>query len=252
MLRTLAPLGLALALLAPTARPAASQALLAILFGDKLSTETFQMGMNIDLGWSGVSSIDGSSLKRAFSFGAYGEFKLSDHWRLQPELTIKTPGGAQGLAYGDPAVPFELIGDSLVDDAVLNGSVTRSAGYVSLPVLLKYVAGPIGIGAGGQVGYMTRANDRLESDVLQGQLQLEQDVTDALNRWDGGLVFSLEYALKPSLQMRSMRINAKYYLGLADTVKDNPGDAVKNSILFVGLDIPVGGSGAAESATDGR
>jgi hypothetical protein len=245
-------IGVVMVLLGPSAQPASGQALLAILFGDKLSTETFQMGMNLDLAWAGVSSIDGTSTRRAFSFGAYGEIKLSDRWRLQPELTIKTPGGAEDLAYRDPAVPFELVGDSLIDEAVLNGSVTRSSGYVSLPVLLRYIAGPVGIGVGGQLAYMTRTNDRLESEVLQGQVQLEQSITDSMNRWDGGLVFSLDYALNPPLQMRSMRINAKYHLGLTDTVKDNPGDAVRNSILFIGLDVPVGGSSAAEEVAGGR
>ena len=42
-----------------------------------------------------------------------------------------------------------------------------------------------------------------------------------------------------------MRINVRYYLGLLDTIKNNSGNAVRNSILFVGLDIPVGGSDAA-------
>jgi hypothetical protein len=241
----------ALALAGPAAQPASGQVLLAILFGDALSTETFQMGVNLDVGWAGLSGIDGTSLRRGFSFGAYGEIRLSEHWRLQPELTVKTPGGAEGLAFGDPAVPFETVGDSRIDEAVLNGTVTRSAGYLSLPLLLRYVAGPIGIGVGGQVAYLTGADDWLESEVLQGQLQLEQSVTDALNRWDGGLVFSLDYALKPSLQMRSMRINAKYYLGLTDTVRDNAGDAVRNSTLFIGLDIPVGGGGSAEGVDGG-
>jgi hypothetical protein len=33
-------------------------------------------------------------------------------------------------------------------------------------------------------------------------------------------------------------------------VTDNPGDAVNNWMLFVGLDIPVGGKKAAEEADD--
>lgn len=243
----LKPLLLSLGFLLAVPGAASGQALLIILFGDKLSTETFQLGINADLGWSGVSGIDNAEAKRSWSFGAYGEIKLSDNWRLQPELTIKTPGGAEGLRAGDPGVPFEPVGDSLVDEALASGSITRSTGYLSVPVYLKYVAGPLGIGAGGSLAYMTKAEDRLESDVLQGQLQLEQDIKDSFNRWDAGLVFSLDWSLKPAAEMRSLRINAKYYLGLMDTLKDNPGPAVKNSIFFIGLDIPVGGGGAAEA-----
>ena len=49
--------------------------------------------------------------------------------------------------------------------------------------------------------------------------------------------------------MRSMRINVKYYHGLLDTIKNNTGTAVPNSILFVGLDISVGGGSAAADVT---
>jgi hypothetical protein len=43
-----------------------------------------------------------------------------------------------------------------------------------------------------------------------------------------------------------MRVDAKFYYGLTDTVKNNEGDAIRNWMLFVGLDIPVGGSDAAK------
>lgn len=237
---------LAVALLGMAPRPASGQALLVILFGDKLSSESFQLGINADIGWSGLPGIDGADVRRTWSFGAYGEIRLADRWRLQPEITIKTPGGAEGLRPGDPGVPFVPVGDSLVDAALAAGTVTRSAGYLSLPVLLKYVAGPVGLGAGGSLAYMTKAHDVLESDIAQGTLELEQDIEGSLNRWDAGVVFSLDWALKPAARMRSLRVNAKYYLGLTDTLKDNPGPAVKNSIFFLGLDIPVGGGGAAQ------
>lgn len=243
--------GLALLIMAGAVSPASGQALLIILFGDKLSTETFQMGINADVAWSGLSGIDGSELRRSWSFGAYGEIRLSDRWRLQPELTIKTPSGATGLTAGDPGNPMEPVGDSLVDRAIADGTVTRSAGYVSLPVYLKFVAGPVGIGAGGQVGIMTKAHDLLEYDAVQGDVQLERSVKDRLNGFDAGLVFSLDYAFRPSDRMRSLRLNAKYYHGLMDTIENNTGAPVRNSILFLGLDIPVGGSAAGEAAGSG-
>ena len=47
--------------------------------------------------------------------------------------------------------------------------------------------------------------------------------------------------------MRSMRLGLKYYVGLTDIIKDNPGDSVTNSIFLLSLGIPVGGSDDAES-----
>ncbi len=238
-------LGLLLMLIAAPLHAASGQAILIILFGDKLSTEKFQLGINGDLTWSDLSGIDNTEMRMSWSFGAYGEIKLSNHWRLQPELTVKTPTGAKNLMAGAPGNPFVPVGDTLVDEALATGTITRSTQYITVPLTLKYVVGPLGIGVGGQIGFLTSGSDELESDVLQGQLRLKESVTSALNTVDAGLVFSLDFALAPQKQMRSVRVNVKYYWGLLDTIKDNTGNAVRNSILFVGLDIPVGGGDAA-------
>ena len=71
-----------------------------------------------------------------------------------------------------------------------------------------------------------------------------------MNTVDAGLIFSLDYAFKPEAEMRSMKVNAKLYYGLTNTVKDNPGDSVRNWMLFLGLDIPMGEKKAAEEADD--
>jgi hypothetical protein len=233
-------------LLIGSQQAANAQALLIILFGDKLSTEKFQLGINADLTFSSLTGVSEASTRMSWAFGAYGEVKLGSHWRLQPELTVTTPAGASKLTPGTAGNPFQPTGDPPIDDAIASGTVTRSANYLTLPLILKYVAGPVGFGVGGQLGYLTGADDELISDVDQGALRLKQSVKDTLNNWDAGLVASLDFAFKPQAQMRSLRVNAKFYYGLLDTLKENLGDPIRNWILFVGLDIPVGGSDAAD------
>ncbi len=233
---------LAFLLLAGSAQAAQSQALLIILFGDKLSTEKFQMGINADVTFSGLTGLNDASTRLSWAFGAYGEINLGKHWRLQPEFTAKTPAGASQITPGTAGNPFRPTGDPPIDDAIANGHVTRSANYLTLPLMLKYVAGRIGIGVGGQVGLLTGASDELISDVDQGALRLKRSVKDTLNTWDAGLVASLDFSFRPQDKMRSMRLNAKFYYGLMDTLRENPGDPIRNWILFVGVDIPVGGS----------
>jgi len=216
-------IGLLLLLLAGSAEAARSQALLIILFGDKLSTEKFQMGINADLTFSSVTGLSDASTRMSFAFGAYGEVNLGTHWRLQPELTVKTPAGASNITPGTAGNPLEPTGDPPIDNAIANGTVTRSANYLALPVMLLYVAGPIGVGLGGQVGYITSASDELISDVDAGALRLKQSVKDTLNTWDAGLVTSLDFSFRPKDKMRSLRLNAKFYYGLMDTLKENPG-----------------------------
>jgi len=73
-----------------------AQALLIILFGDKLSTETFQMGINASLGYSGLNGAPGNPEYRVdWAFGAFGEVKFTDKWYLHFDLTIKTPAGQE-------------------------------------------------------------------------------------------------------------------------------------------------------------
>ena len=241
---------LTLIFLLGTSTAANGQALLVLLFGDKLSTEKFQLGINAAVNWSGQTGLIDGSTRFSWSFGAYGEVKLSDRWRLQPEITLKTPAGAEGLFAGEAGNPFQVTGDSLVDEALATGRITRSLNYISVPVVAKYMLGPLGIGAGGYVAFLTGGSDELQSDVLQGSLLLKESVTSALNTVDAGLVASLDFSLKPERQMRSIKISAKLYWGLTNTVKDNPGSAVQNRVLFVGLAIPVGGKKDAQDADD--
>ncbi len=73
---------------------------------------------------------------------------------------------------------------------------------------------------------------------------------DTLNTIDVGLVASINFPLKPALKMRSLKINLKGYYGLTDTVKDNPDSAVRNWIVFLGIDLPVGGSKDSDKETE--
>ncbi len=241
-MRTLIAAALLLLGLAPAVH---GQALLILLFGDKLSTEKFQLGINADLTFSNLRGLDPSGSARiSWAFGAYGEIKLSNHWRLQPELTFKTPAGLSDVP-ATPAVPG-------VDSVLSDTRVDYSANYITIPLMLKYQVDRVGLGFGGQIGFLTSANDRFKGviDSLR-DLTLEANVKDHVTTMDAGLLFSIDYALKPELQMRSLRLNAKLFLGLTDIVDGNTGDALRNTILFVGLDIPVGGSKAAKEANDG-
>ena len=82
------------------------QALLIILFGDKLSTETFQMGINASLGYSGLNGTVGNADYRTdWAFGAFGEIKFNDMWYLHFDFTITTPAGADDVAPFTEVIP---------------------------------------------------------------------------------------------------------------------------------------------------
>jgi hypothetical protein len=213
-----------------------AQAILMLLFGDKLSTETFQMGINVAGTASDIAGLSDTKLRYSWAFGAFGELKFSDEWFLHFNLTIKTPGGAKNVD------PFnEIIPE--VDTLTRDITVKRTLNYITLPVFIKYSLRQFKFGLGAQVGYLTSASDVYEGYTFLGdELTMERNVRDKLNLWDAGVAGIIDFFFKPEANMRSMRISLTYYYGLTDILKDNPGDPWNNSILMLSLAIPMGGS----------
>ncbi|MCH8033102.1 MAG: outer membrane beta-barrel protein [Bacteroidetes bacterium] len=212
-----------------------AQALLMLLFGDKLSTETFQMGINVAGTASDIGGITDANLRYSWAFGAFGEVRFSDDWFLHFNLTAKTPGGAKNIQ------PFEDIIPE-IDTLTTDISVTRSFNYITLPIFIKYSLGSFKLGLGGQLGYLTSATDIYTGFTFRGDdLNMERNVREKMNLWDAGVTGIIDYFFKPEANMKSMRISLTYYYGLIDILKDNTGDAWNNSILMLSLAIPMGG-----------
>jgi hypothetical protein len=213
-----------------------SQALLILLFGDKLSTEKVQVGINFMGTLSNIKGIDDTKMRPSWAFGAFCEIKLADSWTLQPELIVKTPGGAKNI-------PFTTTGDPSADSLIGEGEKSRTFNYLTVPIFVKYRTRSIGIYAGPQFGYLTSAKDVHTGTTVHGNaFTVEQDVKEYLNKWDAGIGGGFEYSFKPEEKMRSMRLGLRFYWGLVDMVKDNPGDAQTNYSLIITVGIPIGGS----------
>jgi hypothetical protein len=217
-----------------------AQALLMLLFGDKLSTEKFQMGINAAVTASDIAGITDAKFRYSWAFGAFGEVKFNEDWFLHFNLTAKTPGGAKNVQ------PFEDIIPA-IDTLTTDISITRSFNYITLPVYIKYRLGPIKIGVGGQIGYLTSASDVYSGYTFLGDdLTMDRDIRDKLNHWDAGVTGIIDYYLNQEAKMKSMRISLTYYYGLMDILKNNPGDRWKNSIFMLSVAIPMGGSDDVE------
>lgn len=222
------------AVLSCAPRPAASQILMVLLFGDKLSSESLQIGIKLDRAFTNLTELDGADMRSGWAFGAFGEIPLSARWSLQPELTMTTPGGAMTFI-GDPT------GVPGLDGLFSEVSVTRKLSYSNLVLPLKANLGRFAIGIGPQVSYLRKAEDFYEGLVTgEDQFTLESDIVDTLNRWDVGLAAKVEFYLKPERGMQSPRIHIARFLGLTDIVRDNTGNPVKGWGISIGIGIPVG------------
>ncbi len=229
------------AILSCAPNSASSQILIVLLFGDKLSSESLQIGIKLDRAFTNLTELDGADMRSGWAFGAFGEIPLSEQWSLQPELTLTTPGGSKTFI-GDPT------GVPGLDGLFSEVSVTRKLSYSNLVLPLKVILGRFAVGVGPQLSYLRKADDIYEGLVTgEDEFTLESDIVETLNHWDVGLVAKVEFYLKPERGMRSPRIHISPFLGLTDIVRDNTGNPVKGWGVSIGLGIPVG-AGSDESS----
>ena len=235
---------LTIALLGTLAYPGTghAQVLLGILFGDKLSSDRFHIGMTVGPNLANVSGIDGTSLRPGLLLGLLGEWRVAGDFYLQPELLPFYRVGAESMPLSELRPPL--------DSVVTGRSAQRDLSYFEIPVIAKYrVAGSrLHLGAGPQVGFLTSATDKAEGTIDRA-ITLEDDIKDALSSTDAGVVFHVEFKLAPDAFATSFA--ARYYLGLTDLVRDNPGRAQYNRVLSIVASIAMGGEEDGEEE-DGR
>jgi hypothetical protein len=217
---------------------ASAQPLIILLFGDKLVSPNFQSGLNVSFAGTGLMGIH-HDMKLSWSIGCYGEFRLSRRLSLQPEILLKNPGGARDLKPGLPGYPFSPPGEPMLDQLVREGRVTREFRSIAFPLSLKTYFGRFGIAAGLQLSVLLKATDTVSLKHDDDRLSQKGDVR-SMRRADLGATVGVEYALTSGDHLRALRIRARTVLGMIDTMKDNPGSALRNWALFIGLDVPIG------------
>jgi hypothetical protein len=226
-------MGIALTLLLSLvpAGEAHSQVLIGILFGDKVSSENFHLGLNVGINFANLSGIDDSKSKTGLNLGLLAEWRFADRWYLQPELLPFFAVGANNLPPG-------TLGDPDLDAMVNDKTRSRRGNYFVIPVVVKYGAleDRLHIGAGGQVGFLTSAYDLYEG-VAGNEISIKEDIEGNLASTDAGVLFHLEYKMA---QEYGTGINLRYYMGLTDTIHDNPGESVYNRVFSLFVSVPMG------------
>lgn len=227
-----------LGFLAPS--KAESQVLIALLFGDKLSTERAQFGLNVSAGLTGLTGVS-SRFDFGWAIGLYLEIALRPRIHLLPELVMKMPAGARDMDSTIPGYSIDTLGDPALGMVEEQGSVQRSMTYLALSVVARFALGPIGLGVGPQGSIRTQRTELVSLERGDQTVTIETSSGNFAQRWDAGLLGTLDFPFSPHLGMRSVRLRAKGYYGLVDTVKGEGGPAMRNWYFLLGVDIPIGG-----------
>jgi hypothetical protein len=220
-------------LLAP--KRAQGQVLISLLLGDKVSSEKFHLGINVGLNLADLFGMDGTKMRTGFNLGILGEWRFAKNWYLQPELGVFYYAGANKLPAGIFPPPPEL------EDSLDGDDVQRRLKYFTIPLIVKYGVADnrLHLGLGPQVGFLTSATDTYKGTASTGnKITADEDIKGSSASTDAGILLNVEWKIRPGF---SPSLVARYYLGLVDTIKDNPGDAVYNRVLSVLLTIPIGG-----------
>jgi Outer membrane protein beta-barrel domain len=217
-------------------RAAGAQAILILIFGDKIASEWLQGGIKADLVWSTLAGTPDADRRRSYGFGGFLELRVGQRFSIQPEFTFKSPAGATGL-------PFTPTGRAEVDAAFATASdvsVTRTLGYVTLPVLAKVKFGRFAISAGPQVGYVVKATDHYTGTVArEDDLTYDASLWSRVNRWDTGVSVLAEFSPSTKRGFQTLRVRASWYRAFGDALGDAPG---RNDALGLGLGLPIGGA----------
>jgi hypothetical protein len=194
----------------------------------------FYFSLKLGTNLANLSGIDNTGMNTGFNFGLMANIKLKDKFYLIPEFMPLSPKGAEDI-------PLRATGDPGLDTLLQNPTATaRELNYIDIPVVAKYYLHPkLSLGAGPQISILTGAVAKFQSSVEEdNDLTFEDNIKSRLNSVDFGMVFDLTYSLWQARKGKGLNIHARYALGLTDTIKDNPGDAIKNSAIQLSVSLP--------------
>jgi hypothetical protein len=208
-------------LLLPVA-PARAQVLIGYLFGEKLSTPTFNLGFEVGANFSTIEGFDGAQRVNRPVFGLFADWRFSEHFHLGGAFLPIAGRGADGLApapTGDPAFDGQTAGHTM----------ERSMDVIEFSALLKWSPEQqegIRVGAGPSLSVLTGARDRYPAVTPAGlPYTLERDIGDHLPAVDFGLSFEAEW------RFPMLSIAARYTEGLTDMRLDGAPEASHSRVL---------------------
>ena len=155
-------------------------------------------GLNISSLTGDVSDIKS---KIGFQVGAFGEFKVSDKFAIQPELLFTSLGAKSDSS------PAE----------------TLSLGYIAIPVMAKYfVSEKFSLELGPQLGFLISAKSKFDGN--------SQDVKDGFNSTDFGMNLGAGYDVAENINL-----GLRYTFGLSNVLKDSGTVKAQNSNFALAL-----------------
>jgi hypothetical protein len=235
------------------AQMAQGQVLISLIFGDKLNSPTLKFGLDGGANFSTISNISPSKYSAGFNLGFYFDFllKKGKPWYIHTGVLVKSPMGAEGidpykLNNADSAYPYPYL-----DTIFSGGSVSRKLRYFNVPILVRYkLKNGLFFELGPMLGLLYKAYDEFSTEIEnKDDLTFENKVIDQYRRLDVGGMAGIGFQTD---KMNGMNLGLRYYYGFMDIIKDNPGNAQRNSSIYLFASIPIGAGEKAQAKNAAR
>lgn len=218
-----------------TQRANAQAALLVLLFGDQVASESFYFSLKLGGNVANVTNVEDGSVRCGLNFGLLATIKLSDRFYLVPEFA---PLSAKGIS----KYPTVTTGDPTVDGLLsLDKKSSFELNYLDIPIVLKYYPQKtVNVGLGPYFSYLTSANRKVEGTLTTtgAAVTLVDDIKSNLKSWDYGAVFEVGYAPWRTGPTDELNFHVRYVLGLANIQNVNGANTLKNSVFQFFVSIP--------------
>jgi hypothetical protein len=189
----------------------AQAALFALLFGDKVASENFNVSLEIGGTFPAYSNIDNNS-NMGINFGIGGNLKLSENWYLSPNIYFLAKRNFQ-------LDQFSLnSGNTGLDAQFMNAPTDISLSYIDVPIFIAYQTNnkKYRFSLAPQLSFLQKSRALFSS--TEGEFT--QNFDGYTEDFDYGIMADVGYILGKAHKGKGVHIHVRYYYGLTDILKD--------------------------------
>lgn len=195
-------------------------AILVLIFGEQLATETFHLsidaGINVPT-FIGVENPGSTKLGAHFGLGTHWNF--APKWQFVGEFTPLNGGGMKGLPY--LSLP-DSITQQLNDDD--NSWVINT---IDIPLMVRYsLTDRFHIGGGPIISFISSAEQQRVASVEGKELTLTEDIRDSFNTFQYGMAADVCYSLSTARKGKGIDLRLRYNYMFSSLLKEDIGNNV--------------------------
>lgn len=182
----------------------AQAALLVLLFGDQLATETFHLSIDAGANYR-EWNLENGDPAWGWHFGLGTHYQFAEKWQLVAEFTPLNGGGARNT----PALTNLPIG---IDSLLSNRTNQWQINTIDVPVLIRYSLTPqLHLATGPVFSFITSAKEIRRAEYFTGEtITTEADIMEQFHSLQYGWSADLSYSLSDARKGKGMHVRLRY------------------------------------------